>query len=45
MIALRVVYEFATYKRGDLITDAQAIAEITESDNAGKVVRVNAPDA
>jgi hypothetical protein len=44
MQALTVVHDFATYKRGDSITDPKLIEEITEGHNASKVVRVNLPD-
>lgn len=44
MLALTVVYPFADYKAGDLITDPAVIEKIEDSENAPKVVRVNVPD-
>ena len=44
MLALTVTADFADYKRGDHITDAEKIAAIKESSNVANVVQVVLPD-
>ncbi len=44
MLALTVTADFADYKRGDHITDAEKIAAIKESANVANVVQVVLPD-
>ena len=43
MYVLTVIHPFANYKRGDLVTDPEAVQKILDSENAPKVVRVNPP--
>ena len=43
MYVLTVIHPFANYKRGDQITDPEAVQKILVSENAPKVVRVTAP--
>ncbi len=44
MLALTVTADFADYKRGDHITDAEKIAAIKDSANVANVVQVVLPD-
>ncbi len=44
MLALTVTADFADYKRGDHITDAEKIAAIKDSANVASVVQVVLPD-
>lgn len=45
MHALTVTLHFAGYQPGDQITDAKAMQEVLDSENAEKVVRVALPDS
>ena len=43
MQVLTVIHSFATYQKGDQITDPEEMQKVLESENAPKVVRVNPP--
>jgi len=45
MLALTVVHDFGSYKRGDQITDAEDMAKVRDSENHANVVLTNVPDA
>ena len=44
MLVLTVIHPFATYQKGEQITDPEDMQKVLESENAPKVVRVNQPD-
>jgi hypothetical protein len=43
-IKLIVTSAFASYAKGDEITDTPTVQAVLESENAGSVVKVQAPD-
>jgi hypothetical protein len=43
-IKLVIVSAFANYAKGDEITDTPTVQAVLESENAGNVVKVQAPD-
>lgn len=45
MRVLTVTNQFGDYKKGDRIEDAETVAAIDASDNAGNVVATEVPDA
>lgn len=42
-VHLVVIKPFASFSRGDIVTDAERVAEILKSEHAQRVVRVAAP--